>query len=553
MAHAPSQTHELLVACLERLAAAERDPLQAVTRYQALVAADPLREQAHLGLMRALARAGLLIAVLEQFVTLEQLLQAEFGLPPSATTLTLVAQVQAQITREREQSQALAQRQLRPPFVGRLAERAELMGRLAAARAGHGWIALILGEPGMGKTRLAEEIATAALWEGWQPYWGRSEALALAPPYAPLLAALQAALPLPRLQQLRPLVPAEALKPVTELLWPDQAEPDQAGRDHAASYQRLAAALAAVLAGLATLAPPLIILDDVQWAAPDLWPLLEALREPLAGVPVMLLVLGRAELLHGQSQPNRLRNLWLIHGDPLIRLRPLTQAELSELVLGWGRSPLSEPDLVALAATSGGSPLLALNGLRHAPEAVEAASWEAMVASRLGQLDPAAQAALACAAVIGRQVAYPLWEACLHAEGLTPELILNLAAMLERAASLELNEQGYMFAHDRLREALLAVLAPVERQTWHRRILALLAQQAPDDPAILLHHAEGAGSGRDCPLRANQWHPGPQPGRLCLGAAGLSTHPNLPAPDGPARTVCRHPGPRLVPGGAGRA
>src|SRR5829696_5261997 len=61
----------------------------------------------------------------------------------------------------------------RPPFVGRSRELALLRERLAAAVQGHGGVTLLLGEPGIGKTRLAEELGAAAEAQGARVLWGR--------------------------------------------------------------------------------------------------------------------------------------------------------------------------------------------------------------------------------------------------------------------------------------------------------------------------------------------------------------------------------------------
>lgn len=221
--------HERFLAGLEQLAEAEADGVGAAALYRQLVAADPLRESAHVGLMRALARAERPLEALEAFAALERTLAHELDLPPGELACTLAARLREQLALSRQDDSARGQRLTRPPFVGRAAERAELLGRLEAARGGRGDVVLVVGESGIGKSRLAEELAAAALWHGWQLHWGRCEELAIAPPFAPLVAALAAALPTPRLQQLRHSVPAEALTLVEALLSPQLARPAPGG------------------------------------------------------------------------------------------------------------------------------------------------------------------------------------------------------------------------------------------------------------------------------------------------------------------------------------
>jgi predicted ATPase len=65
---------------------------------------------------------------------------------------------------------------------------------------------MVLGEAGIGKTRLLQELDNAAGWRGWQVTWGRCEEFAIPAPYAPFSEALRAALPQPRREQLAQLL-----------------------------------------------------------------------------------------------------------------------------------------------------------------------------------------------------------------------------------------------------------------------------------------------------------------------------------------------------------
>lgn len=481
---------ERFLDCLARLADGEPDEAQAIALYRRLAAADPLRESAHVGLMRALARAGRPAEAVEAYERLERTLADELGLPPGRAARDLAARLREQLAGSRRIG---ALRLTRPSFVGRAAESAELLGRLDAARSGRGGLALVVGEAGIGKTRLAEEVAALAIWRGWQPFVGRCDELAIARPYAPLDQALAAALPRPRRQQLARAVPAEALATVERMVWPSRASPPPAGSDDRADYQRLAAALGAVFDGLARIGPPLLVLDDVQWAAPDLWPLLEALRPRLAERPAFVLLLGRSHELLALPPAREALERWTAGGGAPIRLEGLGRSELAELANGCGADGLGAEGIEQLAADCGGNPLLAIALLR-AGQRGEAGppSLEALAARRLALLSPSARRAVEAAAVIGSLVEYPLWEAALLAAGLAPDDLPALIGELERDGMLGLEERGYRFAHETLRATVYAGLGPPQRRDWHRSVLELLPRLAPDDHAGLLHHAEGA-------------------------------------------------------------
>lgn len=484
---------ERLLNCLERLAEAEPEDDEAVVLYRRLIALDPLRETAYLGLMRALARTGRLVEALKVFSDLERLLEAELGLPPDDTAVELAARLREQLADARRNHHTVAQRLSHPPFVGRIAERAELAGRLDLARAGQGGIALVVGERGIGKTRLAEEIAAAAIWRGWQPYWGRCEELTIPPPLSPLRQALAAALPAPRLEQLRRVVAGDAIALVESLITPGRHDYWSAGSNEVITVQRLAAALGAVLDGLAMIGPPLLILDDVQWAAPDLWPLLDVLRRQITGRPIFVLLLARAPELRTLPDADAILKRWADQGGILINLSGLTRSELAELAIGCGVTNLNPDQVARLTSDCGGNPLLALTQLAAGgSQPTGGQVLSEMVRQRMTLLSPFARKALEIAAVIGMHIPYSVWEALLTADGTPSETLVDAAGEIERHGLVRLETHGYRFAHDALRTAIYNTLPVVQRQRWHARMLSVLNDLAAGDPATLLHHAEGA-------------------------------------------------------------
>lgn len=486
--------HERFLSCLERLAEAEDESDEAAALYRTLIAHDPLRESAHVGLMRALARAGRLTEAVNVFRSLEQMLEQELGLPPGDGARDLAARLREQLATAEYVHRSVAQRLTRPPFVGRVAERAELLGRLDLARAGHGEIALVVGESGIGKTRLAEEVATAATWQGWQPLWGRGAELAIAPPLAPLNQALATALSGPRQQQLRRIVDNEHLTLVEALIRPEPSDHTVAGREEMVTAQRLGAAIGAVLAGLATIGPFLLILDDVQWAAPDLWPVLEALRWQIAGRPIVVLLLARTPEVQALPEARATLERWTTQGRGLISLAGLTRAELVELAIGCGVADGDRERADRLIAGCSGNPLLAL--AQFAVDVQQSTGEQALsdlVRQRLASLSSLARRAVEVAAVIGASIAYPVWEAVLTAEGIAPEALVAVVGAIERSGLLVLDERSYRFGHDALQAVVCDGLPVAQRRRWHARILQVLGELTANDYATLLHHAEGAG------------------------------------------------------------
>lgn len=478
---------EHYLATIERLAldaeAAGRVEL-AAERFRRLIAADPLHEAGHCGVMRALARAGRLHEALDHYHRLEALLRAEIGAEPLAETRLLAAQLRA----EEEVTRRSAQE---PLFIGRVAERAILLDQLDRAGARRGGIAVILGEAGIGKSRLLEEIARSARWRRWQVALGRGEALALPPTYAPLDQALAAALPPPRLQQLAQLLPPfwlaclSQLAPVAAAVAPRitiaPADPD-----------RLAVALRHALAALRRITPLMILLDDVQWAGPGLWPLLDRLRPALADLGVLLIVSGRDDQLRAQPSAWERLTSWERAGAPLIHLAGLTADELADLGRARLRTALSAEQRHRLWGASGGNPLIALTILYGGPPDQPAAhqSLDTLLAHRLAALAPIARQALDAAAVIGYHFDYALWRQTCAEIGLPTADLPEQAGALERAELIALDPAGYRFTHDTLRAYVYTQAGPARRRLLHTAALAALQTYTPQAARDLLYHAE---------------------------------------------------------------
>lgn len=494
---------EKYLACLlslGRLAEHHRRPLEAFEYYHRLVHADPLREEAHRGLMRSLARQGKLADALAAYNDLELLLRQEMGLRPGAATRTLADILRSEL----DASRAAAGPGSGQPgpahvsFVGRKAERARWLARLEQAGAGRGGLAILLGEAGIGKTRLLEELDQAAAWRGWQAVWGSGQEFGPPAAFTPLRQALQAALPKPRLQQLLQLVQpiwlsivAGLAPPITDVL--DRPELARSSPDQS----RLATAVAHVLRALQQIAPHLLILDDVQWADPALWSLLDQLRPALAGMSVLVVVSGRLSELRAQAPVWSMLRAWDQAGETVTRLRGLGPEELRQLAAAQGRPELTPAQLSELETASGGNPLLAL-ALLSARDLegllAEKPSFVELIARRLAALSAEANLALQAAAVIGYQFDYVLWAAVAEQHGLPGSTLPRLAGELEQAGLLVLEADGYRFAYDTLRAGVYAQIPAGVRRQIHQSALAAVARYASHQVLALLHHAEQAGA-----------------------------------------------------------
>ena len=353
------------------------DAARAEQAARALIDAAPLREDAHRLLMRALVAAGNRGAALAAYHACRRLLSEELGAMPSRETEALFLDILAEdhgvhdggVGTGRPGPAAagpllLVHRQ--SPFVGRAALIERLAAHLDLARAAGPLAVCVTGEPGLGKTRLAAELAARAHASGMTVLYGRADDR-IALPYGSLLEALQGGL--------AGFDPSEMASPlgdhagVLASLLPSLASaarpPEPTGVDDL-DRLRIEQAIVAALGLLAGDAGGLLVLDDMQWASRLEIAVIEAVVTESRPLPLLLLVLhrdvaGRSELdglsAHARVSP--------------AALTPLTARDVGELarIVAAGL-PTTAVDALAEDAwrMSGGNPLLATELLRSRRE-----------------------------------------------------------------------------------------------------------------------------------------------------------------------------------------
>src|SRR5713101_929960 len=163
-------------------------------------------------------------------------------------------------------TESLKHRPSRTAFVGRERELAELRAGLDDAIAGRGRLFLIAGEPGIGKTRLVDELSAEAGARGVRIIWGRCWEGGGAPAYWPWIQVIRACIPLMSPGQAVALLGSEGVQIVPELRDQSQEKghPSSPAFDAEAPRFRLFDSVATLLKGLAALKPVLIIFDDLH-------------------------------------------------------------------------------------------------------------------------------------------------------------------------------------------------------------------------------------------------------------------------------------------------
>jgi hypothetical protein len=199
----------------------------------------------------------------------------------------------SQVTYEIDQPTTLLSH---PPFVGRGEEIARLENMLQQAREGRGGLLMLVGEPGIGKTRTAEEFADAARHEGATIMWGRCYEGEWAPPYGPFSEALEEYAKTAPVEVMRNDLGAAAgplsrVAPALQERLPDIPEPETLRPDE--ERFRLADALTQFLIATCARAPLVIVLDDVHWADKGTVALLRHVARFASRHPILLVIAYR--------------------------------------------------------------------------------------------------------------------------------------------------------------------------------------------------------------------------------------------------------------------
>ncbi|HYP18824.1 MAG TPA: BTAD domain-containing putative transcriptional regulator, partial [Chloroflexia bacterium] len=332
-----------------------REYAAAVDVARRLVETDPLHEASYRILMRLHASNGDRASALHVYHTCATVLQRELGISPSPSTQVAYQDLLAATAPEAVQVSALPSKIVEPGLVGRRGEWARLQEAWSSARSGRASLTLLVGEGGIGKTRLAEEFHAWALRQGLTTAAARCYATEEGLAYAPVITWLRALrgvlLPAPWQQELGRLLPEFA-----------EGAPRPADYGDEGGQQRLFEALArAVLA----VQPCLLIVDDLQWCdqATLVW-LHYLLRfDPRAQLLVLGTVrpeeVGDAHQLHPLlSSLQKEHRLWEIP------LGPLNQDETVHLASAVAAQEIGPQRAARLYQESEGNPLLIVEMMR---------------------------------------------------------------------------------------------------------------------------------------------------------------------------------------------
>jgi DNA-binding SARP family transcriptional activator len=512
-----ARLEELRLACLERRI--EDDLEQGrhaalVSGLERLVSEHPLRERLRVQLILALYRSGRQAEALEAYQEARQTLTEELGIEPSQE----LRELQQRILR---QDAALEVARADKPiadaeastgvFVGREAELAAVRSGLEAAFAGHGSLFLLVGEPGIGKSRLAEEVARDARGRGARVVVGRAWEAGGAPAYWPWVQSLRALVSEIVDERLRGLLDVGAgelasLLPELRERFPDVPPPSE--QESEVARFRLFEAASSLLRRNAQRTPIVLVLDDLHAADEPSLLMLRFVARELSRARVLVLAAYR-DVDPTPTDPLTIAVTELLR-EPVTQalhlsgLRRGDVARFTEVISGEAPSE----DLVAtIHEETEGNPLfvgeivrlLASEGRLHGADGSEVAIPQTVrdvIARRLRHLSDESNRVLNLASVLGRE--FSLEALTRMAEVTEEELfdILDEAIHARVLSDLPGSVGRLRFAHVLIRDTLYEELTTVRRIGLHRRARQALAEVYGADPGahlaeLALHAAAG--------------------------------------------------------------
>jgi predicted ATPase len=339
-------------------------------------------------------------------------------------------------------------------FVGRQLEIEALRQALGYAAAGHGRVVAVIGEPGVGKTRLFYELTHSYQTHGWLVLESSAVSYGQATPYLPVRELLTAYFQIDGRDEPRKIREQVAGKLVTldtalgptlpaflTLLDVPVEDPSWQALGPSQRRQRTLQAIKALLLRESQVRPVLVACENLHWIDSETQALLESLLESLPTARMLLLVSYRPEYQHGWGQKGYYAQL---------RLDPLPQASAEDLLdamlgVDAGFTPLKR----LLIARTEGNPFFLEESVRtlvehgvlagppgayHLAQVLASiqvpATVQAVLAARIDRLPPEEKRLLQAAAVIGTDVPFPL----LQALGEIPDATLHGALTHLQAA-----------------------------------------------------------------------------------------------------------------------
>jgi class 3 adenylate cyclase/tetratricopeptide (TPR) repeat protein len=393
----------------------------------------------------------------------------------------------------------------RTPFVGRESERADLRRYLDAARDGHGSLVMIGGEPGVGKTRITQELVVEARQHGFLTLTGHCYEMEGAPPYIPFVEIIESAARIveptallsamgesaPEVAKLTP----ELRHKFRDIPTPPQLPPDQERR-------RMFNGVLDFISQASRQQPLLLVIEDLHWTDEPTLLLLQHIVQQLHEMPVLMVGTYRdTELDVARSLASALKELLRQRLAHDLLLKPLPSTEVSAMLQGRSGYEPTARLVAAIYEETEGNPFFVEEIFKHLAEEGKLfdadGQWHSdlrideldvprgvllVIGHRLERITQECKHTLATAAVIGRIFGFRLLE---ELTDLHDDAVFDAIDEAERAQLIRSTTKGgeaqIMFAHELIRQTLLSDLSTPRRQRLHLRVAEAIAQIYEDN------------------------------------------------------------------------
>lgn len=473
-------------------AAADRGDDQSVLDHAgAQVAIDGLAEDAYRAQICAHARMGNRAEALRTYHRCTQVLADELGVEPDAATRQTYAELMAGAVAPAVAAPARPT----PLMVGRDRELAALLACWEQAASGRAHLVLISGEPGIGKSRLVQElqrrignVATVAMARSYEAAGGL--------PWGPVVEWLRFPRLMRRCSALGPAWRSELGVLLPELVEHAPSELTGAVLDPSRRRQLFDAIGTALLGDPG----PLVLgVDDLQWCDADTIELIGFLLARHRSAPLLVVGTARdAEVGADHPLTALVNGLHRIDAVTEINLERLDAATTAELAASLSDAAVSDDALEQVWRETDGNPLFVIEtaraGLGSGRSGPMPLTMRATISSRLGRLSPPAKAVLEAAAVVGRGFSAETLVEVMD----EPDTVV-VAALDELWRHQIIREQGaeYDFTHGKIREVAVDGLSPIHRRRLHAAVATAIVALDGDQPgphsAHLATQLEAAG------------------------------------------------------------
>lgn len=472
---------------------------EAVQTALQLLAHDPLQEMAHRALMEMYSRQGRRAAALKQYQSCVDLLQRELGVEPEPETRALY---EAIIRRRNVQTAGAVA--IEPPttspsilkeqsaasgaahqnrIVGRDRELVRVRDALDEAWQSRGTIIALVGEAGIGKTRIVQEVMRETAERGGRVLLGRCYESEQILPFGPWVDAVRRGGVLNDREAVVGL--DRAWRDELARLFPEAADAGPDRPSEPAEYLRLFEAMARLLAGLAVRQPLLLVLEDLHWADEMSLRLLSFIGRRVPQWRGLIVVTGRAEeMMDAPALRQAMQELRNEPGVAELTLSRLSRDDTQMLVrslkhAGAKETPLPYADHVWSA--SEGNPFMIVESCRalqdRAPTLTDHIPLpdriRHLLTDRLERLSSASRLLVAVAAIIGRDFDFAILQ---RAADLDENKAAAAVEELVRRGVLRAAGERFQFVHDWMREVADAQVGSPTRTIFHGKVGSALEE-----------------------------------------------------------------------------